>query len=81
MKKTLSSTKLNKIKASESFCIQKIPDEIKYELIRLGISEGDYLFCVAKIPFGAVVIQKDLQEIAIGSRFASLIEVTQGNEV
>jgi hypothetical protein len=39
------------------------------------------LFCVAKIPFGAVVIQKDLQEIAIGSRFASLIEVTQGNEV
>jgi len=79
MKKTLSSIKLNKIKPSERFLVQKIPEEIKYELIRLGISQGDSLLCVAKIPFGPVVIQKDLQEIAIGGKFASLIEVSQEN--
>jgi hypothetical protein len=59
MKKTLSSIKLNKIKPSERFLVQKIPE--------------------AKIPFGPVVIQKDLQEIAIGGKFASLIEVSQEN--
>lgn len=79
MKKTLACIKLNKIKPSERFSILKIPEEIKYELIRLGISQGDTLVCVAKIPFGPVVIQKDLQEIAIGAKFASLIEVGQEN--
>ncbi|MEY3370511.1 MAG: hypothetical protein RLZZ361_1181 [Cyanobacteriota bacterium] len=77
MKKNYSIIKLNKIKPLHQFVVLTIPDEIRFELIRLGISEGDNLVCVAKIPFGPVVIQKDLQEIAIGAKFASLIEVSQ----
>lgn len=72
----MSQVKLmNKIKANESFQVGKIPELIRSELIRLGVSEGDKLKCVAKIPFGPVVIQKDLLEIAIGDKYARLIEV------
>jgi ferrous iron transport protein A len=77
MNKSSSFKKLSKIKASGYFYIEKIPEQIKYELIRLGISEGDSLRCIAKIPFGPVVIEKDLQEIAIGGKYASLIEVSE----
>jgi ferrous iron transport protein A len=66
---------MNKIHTNECFEIRKIPELIKSELIRLGISEGDKLRCIAKIPFGPIVIEKDLLEIAIGDKYARLIEV------
>ena len=66
---------LNQIKTGEKFFCIKIPDSIKLELIRLGISEGNSLTCISKIPNGPVVIRKDLNEIAIGHSYAKLITI------
>jgi ferrous iron transport protein A len=66
---------LNQIKVGQEFLCVEIPETIKSELIRLGISEGDILACSAKIPAGPIVIKKDLSEIAIGNNYSKLIKV------
>ncbi len=67
--------KLNQIATKEVFTITALPSQLRSELIRLGICEGDTLQCIAKIPRGPVVIKKDLLEIAIGQDFAACIDI------
>ena len=56
--------------------VLKLPTgEIKSQLIRLGISEGDTLTCMVRLPGGTIVLQKNRQEIAIGFDLAKKIHV------
>ncbi len=52
-----------------------IPDEIRTELIRLGFCEGDKVLCIANVPGGPVVLQKGLQETAIGNEYCKHIQI------
>ncbi len=72
---TLAFMFLNNIKSGENFQIQFIPQELKSELTRLGICEGENFNCIVKIPKGPAVILRDLQEIAIGEEFCKRIEI------
>lgn len=66
---------LNQVKSGEKISLEQIPSEIKADLIRLGLCEGDSLKCISRIPGGPVVLLKDLQEIAIGNNYAKQILV------
>ncbi len=68
---------LNQVKSGEKILLNFIPASIKAELIRMGLSEGDKIECLVKIPGGPVVLLKDLQEIAIGNNYSKEIQVTQ----
>ncbi len=68
---------LNQAKRGEKILLNFIPANIKADLIRMGLCEGDKLECLAKIPGGPVVLLKDLQEIAIGNSYAQTIQVTK----
>ncbi len=50
---------------------------MKVQLIRLGISEGDRIFCLERLPGGTVVIQKNRQEIALGHELAKQILISE----
>lgn len=70
---------LSKLKAGENCILTSIPDSIRTELIRLGFSEGDRVKCIASIPGGPSVIQKNLQETAIGNEYCKHILITKTN--
>ena len=71
-----NSATLDKAKKGKPVTILKLPDgEIKVRLIRLGISEGDTVHCLERLPGGTMVIQKNRQEIAIGFDLAKKIKV------
>ncbi len=74
MQKLLIMT-LDQVKTKQEVYITEIPSSIKAELIRLGLCCGDKLTCVAKIPQGPIVLQKDLIEVAIGNNYAKQITV------
>lgn len=66
---------LHEIKTNQDFLIKRIPGDIKAELMRLGVCEGDKLKTLIKIPQGPIVLMKDLQEIAVGENLSKKIEV------
>ncbi len=68
---------LAEVKRGNRVKIGNIPDEfIRAQAIRFGISEGEEIECIEKIPAGPVIIKKRFQEIAIGRRLAENITVT-----
>ena len=68
---------LDKVKKGSVFIIKTLPvDEIRFQLMRMGISEGDKVFCLERLPGGTIVLQKKRQEIAIGSELAKTILVS-----
>jgi ferrous iron transport protein A len=67
---------LDKSKKGNRITVIKLPDgNIKSQLIRLGISEGDTLKCIERLPGGTIVVQKNRQEIALGFELAKKIHV------
>lgn len=50
---------------------------LRVQLIRLGITIGDKIFCVERLPGGTVVIQKNRQEIALGYELARQISISE----
>lgn len=70
---------LNKAKVGKNYKLLAIPSSIKADLIRLGFCEGDLVECIARIPAGPVVLQKALQETAIGNKHAQQIEVEEAS--
>lgn len=72
---------LDKIAQGYFLKIIKLPSgDIKSQLIRLGISEGDKLKCTHKLPGGTIVVQKNRQEIAIGYDLAKKIKIQEIKE-
>lgn len=59
------------------FRITRLPDGVeKMQLIRMGVCEGDMVSCIERLPGGTMVIQRNRQEIAIGSGLAKRIEIS-----
>jgi len=65
---------LKSIKAGQRIEITNIPDELIADLLRLGISTGDLVTCVSSIPGGPVILEQELQELALGEKYAKRIE-------
>ena len=73
--KAVNST-LDKAKKGNPITVVILPaGNIKSQLIRLGISEGDKLTCIERLPGGTIVVQKNRQEIALGFDLAKKIKV------
>lgn len=66
---------LDGVKPGQYVEIVDVDDEIaRLQAIRLGITQGAVVRCVAKIPAGPIVLKYGMQEIAIGRRLACRIE-------
>lgn len=67
---------LDQAKRGQQIVIENIPNEvIKIQAIRLGIYEGAKVNCLAKIPFGPVILRNRMQEIAVGRNLARSISI------
>ena len=67
---------LSSVTRGRSFVIVNIPKgRGRTQLIRLGIMRGEVIKCVERLPGGTVVLEKNRQEIAIGSALAESIMV------
>ena len=72
----MSEITLDKAKKNSLATVTSLPDgDIKVQLIRLGIGEGDKIKCLERLPGGTIVIQKNRQEIALGYDLAKNIKV------
>ncbi|MNS51550.1 FeoA domain protein [compost metagenome] len=49
--------------------------EVKTQIIRFGLGEGESAVCQEKLPQGPIVLRKNRQEIAIGRNLARSIHV------
>jgi Fe2+ transport system protein FeoA len=68
---------LYKIKKGSRVWIVQMPEgKGKNQLIRLGISKGEFFRCLERLPGGTIVIEKNRREIAIGMTLAKSIFVT-----
>lgn len=53
---------------------------LRAQFIRVGIYEGERVLCLARLPGGTIVIQKNRQVIAIGHKLAREIIVAREEE-
>lgn len=67
---------LQDIQAGQSVVILEITDlDIATQVLRMGLSAGETVTCVARIPAGPVVIQHEGMELAIGRTLCEKIKV------
>lgn len=67
---------LDEAKKGKQLTVLSLPEgNIKSQLIRLGITEGDSITCIERLPGGTMVLQKNRQEIAIGFDLARKIKI------
>lgn len=72
----MSKITLDKAKKGNKIIIVNLPSgNLKIQLIRLGITEGDSVICSERLPGGTIVLQKNRQEIAIGYDLAKKIKI------
>lgn len=73
---SIPGSSLDKVVKGTCFIIVDIPHGInKVQLIRLGISIGDKIVCLQRLPGGTIIIRKNRQEIAIGYHLAKQISI------
>ena len=71
---------LSEVKRGQRVRITCIDDEeLRTQLIRLGIAEGSCIHCLEKIPLGPCMIRHRQQELAIGREAAGKILVREGS--
>ena len=64
------------MRAGNSVKIVSVPGgNLRAQFIRLGISEGERVICLERLPGGTIVIQKHRQQIALGHKLARQIFV------
>jgi Fe2+ transport system protein FeoA len=64
------------VKAGCSVRILSVPDgTVRAQFIRLGISEGERVKCLERLPGGTIVLQKNRQQIALGHKLARQVVV------
>ncbi|MEW6194556.1 MAG: ferrous iron transport protein A [Bacteroidota bacterium] len=72
----MPNSTLDKARKGTAVTIIKLPSGIiRIQLIRLGITEGDTIKCIERLPGGTIVVQKNRQEIAVGYDLAKKIKV------
>ena len=75
---------LSSVARGKNILILNIPQgRGRTQLIRLGIMSGEVIKCVERLPGGTVVVEKNRQEIAIGSSLAEtiLVDYTANDEL
>ncbi len=71
-------TALYSIKKGSTVVVKQLPvGTNKIQMIRIGITEGQMVFCLERLPGGTIIVQKNRQEIAIGADLAKQIVVEQ----
>jgi Fe2+ transport system protein FeoA len=69
-------TTLNDLKIGQKALITDILDtDIATQAFRLGISVGEMVCCLARVPAGPVVIQRGGMELALGEALCYQIEI------
>lgn len=67
---------LHTVAADQWIRIYSLPRGLLYaQFIRVGVSEGEQVKCIERLPGGTIVIQKNRQQIAIGHLLAKQIFV------
>lgn len=67
---------LDMVKRGQRVVIRQIDSpEVKTQIIRFGLGEGESAICQEKLPSGPIVLRKNRQEIAIGRNLARAITV------
>lgn len=67
---------LNRVPKGSRLIVMEIPEgKARSQLIRLGVTKGEFIRCLERLPGGTIVIQKHRQEIAIGVSLARTILV------
>jgi len=67
---------LHTISKGSRVIIVEVPDgKSKSQLIRLGITTGEFIRCLERLPGGTIVIEKNRREVAIGVTLAKSIFV------
>lgn len=75
-KTAMKKKTLDKATKGTYIIILNLPSGIlKVQFIRLGLSIGDKVQCIERLPGGTIVIQKNRQEIAIGFKLAKEISI------
>lgn len=73
----MNKSLLSQAKKGNHFIICELPDEeIRYHLMRMGLSSGDKVTCAQRLPGGTIVLKKKRQEIAIGFELAKKIMIS-----
>jgi Fe2+ transport system protein FeoA len=73
---------LHKIQKGNRVWIVQVPEgKGKSQLIRLGISKGEFIRCLEHLPGGTMVIEKNRREIAIGLSLAKSILVAYTKQI
>lgn len=76
MKISPAALTLDTLKAGQTAIIKRISDaETAAKTLRLGISAGEIITCITRIPAGPVVIRQGGIELAIGQGLCQKIEV------
>lgn len=76
MTKTQRKIPLHKSHTGQWIRIISLPHGVTgAQFVRLGISEGEKVKCLERLPGGTVIIQKNRQQIAIGHQLARQIFV------
>ncbi|MGK9477976.1 FeoA family protein [Melioribacter sp. OK-6-Me] len=72
----MNNITLDKARKGNLITIVNLPGgEINAQLIRIGISEGETLVCLQRLPGGTIILQKNRQEIAVGYDLAKKIKI------
>lgn len=72
----MNNITLDKARKGNLITIVNLPGgEINAQLIRIGISEGETLVCLQRLPGGTIILQKNRQEIAVGYDLAKNIKI------
>ncbi|AFN75883.1 FeoA family protein [Melioribacter roseus P3M-2] len=72
----MNNITLDKARKGNLITIVNLPGgEINAQLIRIGISEGETLACLQRLPGGTIILQKNRQEIAVGYDLAKNIKI------
>lgn len=69
-------TTLDCIKTGQAVTITAIADsDVAVQALRLGLSVGEQVMCVARIPAGPIVVERAGMELALGKDICRKIEV------
>jgi Fe2+ transport system protein FeoA len=70
------SETLDKLAVGDRFAITEVKDDdIRCQLMRLGMDENECLCCDYVLPGGPVIVKRGRQQIAVGRDLAGQIEV------
>lgn len=73
----MKNNTLDKAAKGTYLTITTLPQGVfKIQLLRIGLSEGERVFCLERLPGGTIIIQKNRQEIAIGYDLAKEIVIS-----